>query len=104
MASLIGYERTLAMVVHIRWRKFRQLHSVRSRNIALAAASLLTPSALLAFTVSAWTIASDLHWTRSSFAPNGLLSHWQVWLMAAAVLLLVARLLDRYASDREEYF
>ena len=92
------------MVVRIRWRKLPQPHSFGSRNLALAAASLLMPSALLAFTIAAWIIASDMRWTKNSFPPDGLFSHWQVWLIAAAVLLLLSRLLDRYASRSEEYF
>jgi hypothetical protein len=92
------------MVVRIRWHRVPRPHSFRSRNLALAAASLLAPSALLAFTIAAWTFASDMRWTKNFFPPDGLFSHWQVWLIAAAVLLLVSRLLDRYASRPEEYF
>jgi hypothetical protein len=79
---------------------FRSLNSVkeiRLETVALITAVLLTPSALLAFTMGLWIITSDLKWTREFFLPHGLFSHWQVWICTAGVLLLLARLLDRYA-------
>jgi hypothetical protein len=69
----------------------------RSRKAALLAAALLTPSALIAFTLAFWIIAAQMRWTGDFFLPSGLLSHWQVWLCAAAVLLALSRLLDHYA-------
>lgn len=92
------------MVVRIRWQKWHEAHPSRYEKAALATASLLTPSALLAFTMAFWIVASDLRWTRDSFpAGGGVLSHWQIWLAAAGVLLLIARLLDRYATRKADY-
>jgi len=54
------------------------------------------PAALLAFTMAVWRIAADLHWTGDFFISSGILSHWQVWLVAAAVLLLGASLLNHW--------
>ena len=95
------------MVVRIRWNKSwipapatpTQIASVRLDKLAVVAAALLMPSALVAFTLAFWSVASDLHWTSGFFLTSGLFSHWQVWICTAAVLLLVARLLDKYASD-----
>ncbi len=92
------------MVVRIRWRRWQEWRLLRPEKLALAIASLLTPSALLAFTTAFWIAASDMRWTSQSFPSHGLFSHWQVWLGIAGVLLLIARLLDRYASRDEEYF
>jgi hypothetical protein len=78
-------------------RSLSSVKEIRLETVALITAVLLTPSALLAFTMGLWIITSDLKWTREFFLPHGLFSHWQVWICTAGVLLLVARLLDRYA-------
>ena len=66
------------------------------QEAALALAALLTPAALIAFSMAFWSIAADLRWTTDFVISNGLLSHWQIWLATAALLLLLARVLDRY--------
>src|ERR1700744_3693053 len=68
--------------------------SDRQRQLILLLAALLASSALIAFTMAFWIIASDLKWTGEFFLTGGLFSHWQVWLCTAAVLLLMSRLLD----------
>jgi len=89
------------MLVRIRFSVQRREHAPRLRNEALAVAALLTPSALLAFTIFFWNISSDLRWTTNFFVASGPFSHWQFWLAAAAALLLLARLLNRYAQANE---
>ena len=89
------------MLVRVRWRKPRTMQAPQFRNAALAIASLLMPSALIAFTVSFWSIAAELKWTSDFFVAAGLFSHWQVWLFAAGTLLALARLFNRYAERRE---
>lgn len=74
----------------------------RQRRLILLLAALLTPSALLAFTMAFWIIASDLKWTGEFFLNVGLFSHWQVWLCTAGVLLLLSRLLDRVGRHETE--
>jgi hypothetical protein len=54
------------------------------------------PAALLAFTLAFWRIAADLHWTSDFFISRGIFSHWQVWLVTAAVLVLCASALNRW--------
>jgi cation transport ATPase len=90
------------MLVRIRWKKRSQSDRRRLRNLALALASLLTPSALIAFTIAFWRISADLRWTGDFFISTGIFSHWQVWLIAAAVLLLIARVLGRYALREDD--
>jgi hypothetical protein len=86
------------MLVRICWKKPAQADRQGLRSLALALASLLTPSALVAFTMAFWRISADLRWTGDFFISTGMFSHWQVWLIGAAVLLFVARVLDRYAQ------
>jgi hypothetical protein len=101
------------MVVRIRWnrRPAEEAHGAvcarfarndgnpRVRAVALALAALLTPLSLGAFTMGFWNMAADLRWTKGFAISTGALSHWEVWLAGAAVLLLVARLLNRYGEE-----
>jgi len=66
------------------------------RRLALAAAALMTPAALMAGVLGLWRIGADLQWTNGFAIPSGLFSHWQVWLGAAFVLQLCAHILNRY--------
>ena len=86
------------MVVRIRFRKGPKLGQKRHnrRRLAVGVAALLTPAALLALLLAFWRIAADLNWTSSFAIPSGLFSHWQVWMGAAALLQLCARMLNRY--------
>ncbi len=103
------------MLVRIRWsrsaefsspgarlRPLKPVKEIRLETIALIAAALLTPSALVAFTMGLWIITSDLRWTRDFFVSRGLFSHWQVWICTAGVLLLLARLLDRFGAVEQK--
>ena len=92
------------MVVRIRWNsRTEEGEAARLQNVALAMASLLTPAALVAFTMALWSIAADLRWTGDFFISTGLLSHWEIWLAIAGVLLFSARLLDRYGRSAQNY-
>jgi hypothetical protein len=89
------------MLVRIRWER-RSAIPPQLQEVALALAALLTPFSLVAFTLALWNIAADLRWLGEFFISRGLFSHWQVWLILAATLLLVARLLDRYAGPQQD--
>lgn len=89
------------MLVRIRFRAQGSDQAPRFRDEALALAALLTPSALIAFTIFFWSISSDLRWTRNFLVSSGPFAHWQVWLGAAAALLLIARILNRYAEAKQ---
>jgi hypothetical protein len=86
------------MVVRIRFGKGPKVSRRRGKNqrLALAVAGLLTPVALSACVLACWRIAADLNWTNSFAISNGIFSHWQVWLGAAAALQLCSRVLNRY--------
>ena len=92
------------MVVRIRWdNNASSRRGAGLRKIALAVASLLTPAALLAFTITLWSLAADMRWTGAFFISSGFFAHWQTWLVASAALSLLAVLLNRYAASRENY-
>jgi hypothetical protein len=75
-------------------KKRRQQH-----KFALGVASLLTPAALLAAVLGLWGIAADMKWTGSFAIPEGLFSHWQVWMGGALALQVCAHVLNRYAKN-----
>jgi hypothetical protein len=85
--------------IRIKWNKRNRSTKGRPKAVALALAALLTPASLAAFTMAIWRIAADLHWTGDFIISTGLLSHWQVWLGAACVLLLCASILNRWGTN-----
>lgn len=91
------------MVVRIRFAKGRKVSRKPNPNqhIAAAVAALLTPAAAMALVLGIWRITADLNWTSSFFIPSGPLSHWQVWLGAAAVLQLSSHFLNRYGKTKD---
>jgi hypothetical protein len=70
----------------------------KNQHVALATASLLPPAALMACALAFWRLAADLNATGQFPIPNGLFSHWQVWLTLAASLQVCATLLNRYGK------
>ena len=86
------------MVVRIRWSRRTSGPRAQRHLTSLALAALLTPLSLVAFTMGFWSIAAQLRWTGRFAISSGLLSHWEVWLVGAAILLLVARVLERYGG------
>lgn len=88
------------MVIKIRFSSGARVRQKRRKNqhVALAMASLLTPGALMACALAFWRLAADLNATSQFPIPNGLFSHWQVWLTLAASLQVSATLLNRYGK------
>lgn len=88
------------MLVRIRFREGPKLKRKRRKNqhVALALSALLTPAALMACALGLWRIAADLNLSRQFAIPTGFFSHWQVWIGLAAVLELVAIILNRYGK------
>jgi hypothetical protein len=86
------------MIVRIRFGRGSKLAKApgKNRRVALAAAALLTPAALMAFVLALWRMAADLHWTSDFAIANGVLSHWQVWMACAFFLQFLTWLLNRY--------
>jgi hypothetical protein len=88
------------MVVRIRFRSGARVRHKRRKNqhVALAMAALLTPGALMACALAFWRLAADLNAAGQFPIPDGLFSHWQVWLTLAASLQVCATLLNRYGK------
>jgi len=86
------------MLVRIRVNQPQGGGKLRLRKVALVLATLLTPAALVAFTLCFWSIAASFQLTSDFFISHGVFSHWQAWLFAAALLLCAARLLNRWAK------
>lgn len=43
-----------------------------------------------------------MHWTGEFFISRGPFSHWQVWLVTAAVLVLCASALNRWGQGGDD--
>ena len=88
------------MLVRIRLRSGPHVQPTGRKNqhAALALASLLTPAAVMADVLAGWRIAADLNIARQFPISEGFYSHWQVWVVAAAVLHVSAILLNRYGK------
>lgn len=85
--------------IRIQWTRAQVRAS--PQTLALAGASLLAPCALVAFTLTCWNIAADLRWTSGFFVSRGLFSHWQSWLAASLVLLLLSRALAQSVNETD---
>ncbi len=90
------------MIVRIHLRKGRPVRRARGKNrpLALACGALLIPAALMAYVLGFWRLASDLGVT-GEFAIRGVFSHWQIWIVTAVVLHVVAGVLTRYGRGGE---
>ncbi len=91
------------MVIRIKFRRGRKIGRKRRRNkrLALAVAALLPALALTAGMLAAWRIAADMNLAGGFAITNGLFSHWQVWIGAAALLELCAYALNRYGKSED---
>lgn len=69
-----------------------------SRAAALAA-SLLTLIAICIGSLGVWRLAQDVSLAGNFFFSDGLLSHWQVWIGAAAIVQYLGWRLTRYANN-----
>jgi hypothetical protein len=88
------------MVVRIRLSSGTKVRQKRRKNqhVALAMASLLTPAAVMACVLALWRLAADINATGQFPIPDGLFSHWQVWLTLAVSLQFFSTTLNRYGK------
>jgi hypothetical protein len=91
------------MIVRIRFGRGRKIqHGTRkNRRLALALSALLTPAAVMASVLGMWRLAADMKWTGEFGISSGMFSHWQVWLLCAAALVIGAWRLNRYARGHD---
>jgi hypothetical protein len=89
------------MVIRIQWRA-PEVTGLAWPQLALAVGSLLAPLALLAFTVSFWAFAAELERSNAFLFSRTLFAHWQVWLVLAALLVVLGQLLGRYGASENK--
>lgn len=90
------------MVVRIRFAKGRRVLLAKRKNkkMALALSALLTPAAVMASALGLWRLTADLKLTGEFGISTGLFSHWQVWMVFAALLQGCAWALNRYGHHQ----
>ena len=74
----------------------------KNSRIATLAASLLTMVSISCAALGMWRVGTDLDWAGDFVFPDGFLSHWQVWIGAAAAVQYVAWRLTRYARHSRQ--
>lgn len=70
----------------------------KNRQLAAAAAALLTPLAVVAAVLAVWRIGADIGLTGAFAIQGGVFSHWQVWVGVACGLEVLAMGLNRYGG------
>ena len=88
------------MVVKVRFGRGPVITRRKGKNsrIARLAASLLTLVSISCASLGLWRVGTDLDWAGGFVFPQGFLSHWQVWIGAAAAVQYAAWRLTRYAG------
>src|SRR6185295_3568272 len=88
------------MIVRIRLKRGRLIRRKpgKNRELASAFAALLIPAALMAYVLGFWRLASDMGMA-GEFGIEGLFSHWQIWIVLAAVLTITSSVLNRYSRS-----
>jgi hypothetical protein len=89
------------MIVRIRFGRGRVVTRRAGKNgrAALLLASVLTLIALSFGIFGFWRLGEDLGFAGDFVFPTGLLSHWQVWMAAAASVQYAAWRLKRYSGQ-----
>jgi hypothetical protein len=87
------------MVVKIRFARGPVVTGRRGKNgrIATSSASLLTLVSISCASFGLWRIGTDLEWAGHFVFSSGLLSHWQVWMVASVAAQYTSWRLVRYA-------
>jgi hypothetical protein len=90
------------MVLRIRLRQGRpiQRKTGKNRHVALALAALLVPSALMAYVLGFWRLASDMG-LAGEFGFSGFFSHWQIWIPLGGLFQFAAAVLNKYGRGGE---
>lgn len=87
------------MVVRIRLKYGEAIRRTleANRQAVLVVSSLMTPLAVMMWSLAFWRIAADMRWTGEFAISTGFFSHWQVWIALALAVQFAAFLLHRYA-------
>jgi hypothetical protein len=70
-----------------------------SRRAALAAASLLSPAAVMLGVLAGWALAADRGWSGGFAFASGPLADWRLWLAGAVLVRLASYALVRYGRS-----
>jgi hypothetical protein len=70
-----------------------------AQKFAALLADLLGPAVFLAYSLTAWDMASSFGWASSFIISSGPLSNWLVWLALAIILNLAASILKRRTQN-----
>jgi hypothetical protein len=86
------------MLIKIRFGRGASITRRPGKNarMAMAASTCGTLAAISCGTLGGWRVGQDLGWAGDFVFESGVLSHWQVWVSAAAVLQYGAWRLSRY--------
>ena len=89
------------MVVKIRFGSGPVVTRRKGKNSRMAtlAASLLTLVSICLLSLGIWRLSQDLDLAGDFIFPDGVLSHWQVWIAAAAAVQYSCWRLTRYAKQ-----
>jgi hypothetical protein len=89
------------MIVKLRFPSGRKVKktSGKNRHVAAAIAALMTPVTLMMFVMGMWRLGADVGVATEFPIPEGVWSHWQTWIAAAALSHLGSVLLNRYGRD-----
>lgn len=74
-------------------------HRDLSRRAALAAASLLSPAAVMTAVLAGWALAAEKGWSGGFAFSSGPWADWRLWLAGALLLRLAAYGLVRYGRS-----
>ena len=89
------------MIIRVRLQTGPRIRKAKGKNrhIAAAVAALLWPAVLVAYVLGAWALFAQIRLAGAFGIPNGLFSHWQVWLATAFSLHLGNTILSRYGRE-----
>jgi hypothetical protein len=92
------------MLVRIRFGRGTSVQRRNRKNarMAMAASTCGTLAAISCGTLGSWRLGQDLGWAGDFVFESGVLSHWQVWLSAAALLQYGSWRLARLGHLREQ--
>ena len=91
------------MVVRIRFQRGPRVEKRKGKNSRLAwvAAGFLTLGSVSCLILAIWRLGVDFGWAAEFVFPDSsLLSHWQIWLLASAVIQVAAWKLNQYGKPK----
>ena len=91
------------MVVRIRFRRGPRIERRKGKNSRLAwvAAGFLTLGSVSCLILALWRLGVDFGWAADFVFPDSsFLSHWQIWLLSAALIQVAAWKLNRYGKPK----